>query len=592
MPLSEDFLQKLKDANPIENVVSSYVRLRRTGRNLVGLCPVHGEKTPSFVLYPENDSFYCFGCGAGGDTITFIRRIENLDYLEAVRMLAQRAGLEMPEDARRADGTGRIKLRILEANRLSARWFHAQLLAPIGADALAYLHTRQLTDATIRHFGLGFAPDSWDGLTNFLRGQGFSDAELVTAGLVSQNSQKTRIYDRFRGRVIFPIIDVRGNVIGFSGRVLDKSEPKYLNTAETMVFEKGRGLFALNFAKSAGGDRLLLAEGPMDVIALHQAGFPFAVATQGTALTAQQAQLMTHYAKEVIICYDADGAGRKATQRAIPILRSVGLQVRVLTIPEGKDPDEFIKTRGADRFRILLDGSGNDVEYQLSQIRQRYDGDTDDGRIHILSEAAALLAGLSNPVEADVYAGRLATEFHVQKETLLTQIAGLRRRRRKSDETREYRQIVREAGGTRDDVNPERAQHMRAARAEEALIAYLMRNPDRAAAVRAALPPERMVTSFNRGLYDRITRYIAEQPSSINGTVPLSALSGDYSPDEMARAARILAMNSDGGNVRAAEADYIRVINEEFDRITPQQAAEATDAQLLDMMEALRRKKS
>lgn len=590
MALPEDFLQKLKDANPIEDVVSTYVRLRRTGRNLVGLCPFHGEKTPSFVLYPENDSFYCFGCGAGGDTITFIRRIENLDYMEAIRMLAQRAGLELPEDARRNDGTGRIKMRILEANREAARWYHAQLLAPEGAEALAYLRGRKLTDATIRHFGLGYAPPGWQGLTDHLRQQGFSDSELTTANLTSQG--RHTIYDRFRGRVIFPIIDVRGNVVGFSGRVLDKSEPKYLNTAETMVFEKGRGLFALNFAKNAGGERLLLAEGPMDVISLHQAGFRFAVATQGTALTPQQAQLMTHYAKEVIICYDSDAAGRKATQRAIPILRSVGLQVRVLTIPEGKDPDEFIKTRGPDRFRQLLDGSGNDVEYRLNQIRAQYDPESDDGRVHILSEAAELLAALPNQLEADVYAGRLAAEFHIQKATLLTQIETLRRRKRRSDATREYRQIVRETGGgVRDDINPERTQHMRAARAEEALIAYLMRNPDRSAAVRDALPPDMMVTSFNRDLYDRLTQYIA-QSASPNGTVPLSAFSADYSADEMSRIAQILAMNSGNANARTAEADYIRVIREEGSRLTPQQAADASNEELLDMMETLRRQKS
>lgn len=589
MALPEEFLQKLKDANPIENVVSAYVRLRRSGRNLVGLCPFHGEKSPSFFLYPENDSFYCFGCNAGGDTITFMRRIENLDYMEAVRMLAQRAGLEMPEDTRRNDGTSRLKMRILEANREAARWFHRCLTTPEGAEALAYLRGRQLTDATIKHFGLGYAPDGWHGLTNHLRAGGFTEEELVLANLAQRGSKG--IYDRFRGRVIFPIIDVRGNVIGFSGRVLEKKEPKYLNTSETLVFEKGRGLFALNFAKSAGGEKLLLAEGPMDVIALHQAGFPFAVATQGTALTPQQAQLMTHYAKEVLLCYDADAAGQKAAERAIPILRNAGLKVRVLTIPEGKDPDEFIKTRGAERFQQILDGSGNDVEYRLNKIRAKYNADAADGRVSILKEAITLLATLTGELEADVYAGRLATEFKVEKSTLLSQIEAQRRRKRREDETREYRQIVRDAGGSaRDEVNPERSRNIRAARAEEALIAYLMRNPDRADAVREALPPDVFVTAFNRTLYERLTDYIAQSVWH-GGAVPLTVFSEQYSPDEMSRIAEIMAKNSSSANNREAERDYIRVIREEAQRPTIEKLAESDNAAILASLEALRKQK-
>ena len=588
MALPEEFLQRLKDANPIEQVVSSYVRMRRSGKNLMGLCPFHGEKTPSFVLYPENDSFYCFGCHVGGDTITFVRRIENLDYMEAVKMLAQRAGLDMPEDTRRNDGTARIKMRILEANREAARWFHRCLIGPEGTDALAYLRGRKLSDGIITRFGLGSAPDSWQGLSNHLRKLGFTDEELVTANLASRGGRG--IYDRFRGRVIFPIIDVRGNVTGFSGRAVGDNGPKYLNTAETLVFEKGRGLFALNFAKNAGGQRLLLAEGPMDVIALHQAGFNFAVATQGTALTQQQAQLMTHYAKEVLLCYDADAAGQKASERAIPILRNAGLKVRVITIPEGKDPDEFIRTRGADRFRQLLDGSGNDVEYRLNKIRAKYDPDSADGRVNILREAIELLADLTGELEADVYAGKLAGEFRVEKATLLSQIDQRRRRRQKEDNAKEYRQIVRDTGGSvRDSINPQRSAHIKAARAEEALIAYLMRNPDRAAEVFAALPAEEFTTDFNRNLYIRLQEHLQSHPAG--GTVALTVFSEDHSPDEMSRIAEILAKNNANANNRAAERDYIRVIREEHRKMTPQELAQADDETILAQMEALRRKK-
>ncbi len=588
MALPEEFLQRLKDANPIEQVVSSYVRMRRSGKNLMGLCPFHGEKTPSFVLYPENDSFYCFGCHVGGDTITFVRRIENLDYMEAVKMLAQRAGLDMPEDTRRNDGTAKIKMRILEANREAARWFHRCLVGPEGTDALAYLRGRQLSNAIITRFGLGYAPDSWQGLSNHLRKMGFSDDELVTANLASRGGKG--IYDRFRGRVIFPIIDVRGNVTGFSGRAVSDNGPKYLNTAETLVFEKGRGLFALNFAKNAGGQRLLLAEGPMDVIALHQAGFNFAVATQGTALTQQQAQLMTHYAKEVLLCYDADAAGQKASERAIPILRNAGLKVRVITIPEGKDPDEFIRTRGADRFRQLLDGSGNDVEYRLNKIRAKYDPDSADGRVNILREAIELLADLTGELEADIYAGKLAGEFRVEKATLLSQIEQRRRRRQREESVKEYRQIVRETGGSiRDPINPERSANIKAARAEESLIAYLMRNPDRAAEVFAELPAEEFSTTFNQSLYTRLQEYLQNHPAG--GIVPLTVFSEDHSPDEMSRIAEILAKNNANANNRAAERDYIRVIREEHRKMTPQELAQADDETILAQMEALRRKK-
>jgi DNA primase len=358
-----------------------------------------------------------------------------------------------------------------------------------------------------------------------------------------------------------------------------------------LVFEKGRGLFALNFAKNAGGQRLLLAEGPMDVIALHQAGFNFAVATQGTALTQQQAQLMTHYAKEVLLCYDADAAGQKASERAIPILRNAGLKVRVITIPEGKDPDEFIRTRGADRFRQLLDGSGNDVEYRLNKIRAKYDPDSADGRVNILREAIELLADLTGELEADIYAGKLAGGFRVAKATLLSQIEQRRRRRQREDSAKEYRQIVRETGGSiRDAINPERSANIKAARAEESLIAYLMRNPDRAAEVFEALPAEEFSTNFNRSLYTRLQEYLQNHPAG--GIVPLTVFSEDHSPDEMSRIAEILAKNNANANNRTAERDYIRVIREEHRKLTPQQLAQADDETILAQMEALRRKKS
>ncbi|WP_411655389.1 DNA primase [Anaeromassilibacillus sp. SJQ-1] len=334
MPLPEAFLQELKMRSDISDVVSSYVGLRRSGRNLVGLCPFHNEKTPSFNVYPENGSFYCFGCGVGGDVITFIRRIENLDYMEAVRFLAQRAGLQVPEN-RVDDGMAKLRARVLEINRETARFYHAMLMSEQGRPGLAYLQDRGLTQATIRHFGLGYSPPSRYALVDYLAQKGYQPSEMIQAN-VAFKGRSGRAVDRFSGRVMYPIIDLRGNVIAFGGRVLTDAKPKYLNTSDTLVFRKSDALFALNFAKNQGSQQLILAEGYMDVIALHQAGFSNAVATLGTALTTDQARLMSRYAKEVVICYDADEAGQKATARAIPMLRDAGLLVKVLNIVGGK----------------------------------------------------------------------------------------------------------------------------------------------------------------------------------------------------------------------------------------------------------------
>lgn len=585
MPLPADFLEALKARNDIESVVSSYVNLRRSGRNMTGLCPFHNEKTPSFMIYPENNSFYCFGCGAGGDAITFIRRIENLDYMEAVRFLAQRAGMEMPEQTRGDEGLAKLRLRLLEANREAARFYHKTLLTPQGEKALAYLRGRRLSDATIRHFGLGYSPDGWTGLSDFLKGKGFSEKELVQANL-SVPRKSGGVYDRFRNRVMFPIIDLRGNVIGFGGRVMEKAEPKYLNTADTLVFNKGNGLFAMNFAKNVGGDQILLAEGYMDVISLHQAGFQTAVASLGTALTPEQARLIARYAKEAIICYDADGAGQRATARAIPILKNAGLQVRVLTIPEGKDPDEFIKTKGPERFKFILEESGNDVDYRLQKLRGQFRVSTPDGRIGFLNAAMELLAGLENPIEQDIYAGRLSSEFGVEKATLLHQISNLRRKKAKNNQKNEIRQVQRQLSGEKDHINPQRGKNMRAALAEEAIIAYLIRNPDRAEAVSKKLSSSCFCTEFNRGVYEKTVNWLLK-----GKTVGIESFSEDYSVDEMSRIAQILVKGSDNKNTLEAENDYVRVILEEASRPSTEQVASGSDEDFLKYLEQLKKRK-
>ena len=504
MALPEQFLTELLDRCDMESLVSSYVPLRRRGRTLVGLCPFHGEKTASFTVYPENNSFYCFGCGTGGDAITFVKKIENLDYIDAVRFLADRAGIPVPETERENDAVSKLRMRILEANREAARLFHSVLYSPQGKAGLEYFYSRGYTDATIRRFGLGYCPD-FGTVRNALRQKGFKDEELIAAFLCRRSQKNnTQLYDIFHHRVIVPIIDVRGNVIAFGGRVLDDSKPKYLNTSDTPVFKKSGQLFALNYAKATAGSGLILCEGYMDVIALHQAGFTNAVATLGTALTSDHASLLSRYTDSITLIFDADEAGQKAAKRSIDILRPTGLQLRVVNIPEAKDPDEFIRKNGAERFKLLLERSANDVEYRLMEIGRRHVLTSAGGRAAYLSEAAALLATLHNPIERDVYAGKLAEEMNVSKTSILTQIDQLAARARRREQKTELRRVTQQQEKDLRQANPEATAHLRAASAEEALLGILILHPDYIRTVREKLAPEQMATSFNRGIYQTL----------------------------------------------------------------------------------------
>ena len=531
--LPDSFIQELIAKNDIESVVSSYVALKRRGRNLVGLCPFHGEKTPSFNLYPETASFYCFGCGAGGDVITFIKRIENLSYIDAVKFLADRVGMTMPEHSF-DDTVSKQRVRILEANREAARLYHKCLYTAEGREALDYYHRRGYTDATIRHFGLGYAPQSFNFLRDELRKKGYHDEELRAAWLCGK-SQKGSIYDLFRNRVMIPIIDVRGNVIAFGGRVLDDSKPKYLNSGDTPVFKKTNNLFALNFAKQGNHQQLILCEGYMDVIALHQAGFTNAVAALGTSFTAEHARLMSRYTDEAILIFDADEAGRKGAQRAIGLLRDVGIRIRLVTIPDGKDPDEFIKKNGAEHFKLLIDRSANDVEYRLVELGKRHLLNTSDGKVNYLKEVADFLAGLSDPLEREVYATRVATDLGVSKDNLLMQVSNRLRSRKKQQQERQISQIVRQSETAIKKVNPDAATAVRAASAEEALLGLLILNPDYVGVVEPILPASMMVTAFNRRVYE----WLLDRVHS-GKMVELSYLAEEYDADEMAYISRMV----------------------------------------------------
>ncbi len=588
MPLPDSFLQELKLRSDIADVVSSYVTLRRSGRNLVGLCPFHGEKTPSFNVYPDNGSFYCFGCHVGGDVISFVRKIEKLDYLEAVRFLADRAGLQMPE-SRADDGMAAQRRRMLELNRETARYYHAVLNSDVGREGMEYLRGRALTLKTIRHFGLGFAPPGRFALVNHLRDKGFTEEEAIRANVAFRGRNGGAV-DRFFNRVMFPIIDLRGNVIAFGGRVLGDGKPKYLNTSDTLVFHKSGSLFALNFAKNEQAGRLILAEGYMDVISLHQAGFPTAVATLGTSLTDEQARLMARYAKEVVLCYDADEAGQNATARAIPMLRAAGLLVKVLAVPNGKDPDEFIRSygdQGYARFKSLLDSTGNDVEYRLQKLRQAHPLDEPAERVAFLTGAAELIAGLQNRIEQEVYAGRLAEETGVDRSAILRQADSIARKRRGEEKKKEFREFQRDAVGLRDRVNPDKSSNLRAAAAEEALLSAMLRYPELAQLAAGLLSPDDFVTAFNRRVFQTLTQKLAA------GTeLSLSAVSADLSEDELSSVARMMARYHD---VPASERDvkeYIQVLKSEQAALRVRQtAAESQPQELLSYLESLRNQK-
>ena len=587
MAFPEGFLQELKMRNDITEVVSPYVNLKRRGRNMVGLCPFHGEKTPSFNIYTENGSFYCFGCGVGGDVISFIMKIENLDYVDAVKFLAQRAGMELPENSY-DDSMSKLRKRIYEANREAARFYYKTLYQPLGKEGLDYLHGRMLSDRTIRHFGLGFADDDWSSLTTHLKSLGFSENELVSANLAVQRRSGNGVYDRFTNRVMFPIIDLRGNVIAFGGRIMTDQKPKYLNTSDTPVFKKSENLFSLNNAKNAGSRTLMLCEGYMDVIAVTQAGFKNAVATLGTALTTEQAMLIKRYADEVIICYDADEAGQKATARAIPILRNAGLLVRVLTIPNGKDPDEFIKSQGADgpeAFKAIIDRSGNDVDYRLQKLKADFNLDVSDGKVGYLEAASRIIASIQSPIEQDVYASKLCKEFQIDKNAFKAQLQKLNKSRYRED-YRKQQQIIRaDLSGRGDRVDTDKAKVPRSSSAEEALVVYLINNPDSAERISGEISAEQFQNSLMRRYYEYFLFRIKDGKDALN------SVSADFTSDEVNKIYGMLRKYASVAQTKKSLEEYIKVIREESAKPKHDEVGKMSGEELNDYLRKLREAK-
>ena len=584
--LPELFIQQLKQSCDMERIVSGYLPLKKKGRYLVGLCPFHSEKSPSFYVYPQNQSFYCFGCGAGGDVITFIRRIENLEYMEAVKLLADRCGLELPMDSDQSDERSMLKKRVLEINRESARFFHSCLMSEQGRQAYEYLISRGRDRKTIRHFGLGYAPAGWDGLLNHLRTKGFSDNDMLEANVVTKG--KYGPHDRFSNRVIFPIIDLRGNVVAFGGRALDDKGAKYLNSSDTPVFKKSKTLFALNFAKTSKRPGLILAEGYMDVIAIHQAGFDNAVATLGTALTEEQARLISQYAERVVLAYDSDGPGQAATKRAMNIFDEVGVKVSVLSMTGAKDPDEFIKKYGTERFAMLLDNSRNPVEFELSKLRTTHDTAQADGKVGYLKEACKLFAGIRNPVEREVYITQTANELAISPQAIKAQIENL-------DKRESYRQRKQQRADTniyngrmaaaKDDL--QRRTNLRYAMAEEGVLFCLMKNPDSYPQVSNRVSEQDFVTDINRQLYLALSQRLEQ-----GQTVEMIDLSSQLSPELMGRISAIMATAPSQRCDEQTLGDYIARLIEHRSVKTEREVAQMDDNDLGEYVKQLAAKKN
>ena len=575
MAFPPSFIDELVARNPIEDVVGQYVNLKRSGGNMFGLCPFHGEKTASFSVAPDKGIYYCFGCHKGGGVINFQMEIEGLSYPDAVRALAKRVGMAVPEDEQ-YQSRYRAQERLWALHKEAARFFHEQLHSPAGKECLAYVQKRGLTAASVTRFGIGYAPDSWNALVDAMRKKGYTDQELRDGDLVGEKNG--RIYDRFRNRLMFPIIDVRGNVIGFGGRVLDDSTPKYLNTSETIIFNKRKNLFGLNLAKKSKAGSLLLVEGNLDVVALHQYGFDNAIASLGTSLTEKQAALMGRYTDQVVLLYDGDNAGQNATQRAIPILERAGLQVKVLKMRDAKDPDEFLKKFGADRFKLLLNESSNRVEYQLNAIRMQYDLKVDEQRVKFLQEAANLIATLNSPVQQEIYAHRVADTGSISFEAMKIEIDKAFKRRKYREKKKQESIDLSPAKTLQPRSNALRYTNLKSAMAEEGLISMALRTPsllDQTGALKAEM--------FSSALLGNVFSQLKQRHDS-GLDVSLGVLE-DLNPEEMSHITGIFQRQEGAANAQAF-SDCVKTVLSEH-----QAAGVSSEDDLLAYQNKLRESK-
>lgn len=579
MAIPSSFIDDLVARSDIVDVVSDYVKLTPKGGSYWGLCPFHGEKTPSFHVRADQQNYHCFGCGKGGGVISFVMEVENLPYLDALRLLAKRAGVEFPEQ-NMDQRSRRKRARLLELNKEAARFFHSQLHGPAGRQGLEYLQRRGLSRGIMTRFGLGFAPDNWDSLIRAMAQKGYEKGDLLEAGL-AVSSQKGRIYDRFRGRVMFPIIDLRGDVIGFGGRVMGDGAPKYLNSPDSPVFNKSRNLFALNLAKNTKLGRIVLTEGYMDTISLYQAGFDCAVASLGTSLTADHAKLLSRFTKEVVICYDADSAGIQAANRAIPLLEKTGLKVRVVRVHGAKDPDEFLKKFGPDAFARLLDQSENYVNYNLRQIQEKYDLNDPIQRAEFARAGAEVISQLESPVEREVHAGQLAQTTGVGKDALLQEIQRFRKQRFYQAKRKQERRDLTPVNQIQPKSRQMRYDNPRSARAEEGILRLLMLDSSLAQQISDLTPAD--FTAPVLGKIYGVLRDRMDQGRSLQ----LGALEGELSGEEISLLTEIMGRPASLENGAAAMADYRSVM--ETERMKQQTTTD--EAVLLAARDNYRKKK-
>ena len=573
------FLDEVVARNPIEEVVGQTVQLKRSGSNLFGLCPFHGEKTASFSVAPDKGIYYCFGCHKGGGVINFVMELEGLSYGDAVRSLAQRAGLEVPEDEQ-YQSRYKQQERLWALHKDAARFFHSQLYSPLGTEALAYAQKRGMPQKILTAFGIGYAPDSWDSLVRAMKQKGYTEQELKDSGLVTVSQKNGNIFDRFRDRLMFPIIDVRGNIIGFGGRILnnDPNAAKYLNSPETLIFNKRKNLFALNLAKKSKLGYIILVEGYMDAISLHQYGFDCAVASLGTALTEDGATLLSRYTEQVVLIYDGDNAGQRATARAIPILERAGLQVKVLQMQDAKDPDEYLKKFGADKFRLLLEGCANRVEYQLSAIEKKYDLRQDDQRVQYLQECAQLVSSLPSAVQREVYVHRVAETAKISPEAMKLEVDKAYKRRVARDKKKQEKIDLAPAQTLQPKARGIRYDNVKSAMAEETLLAQIMREPALLEKTRN-LKAEEFSAPLLAKVYSQLrTRYDS-------GLEVSAAVLEDLSAEESAHIALVLQRQE--GNVSdQVVSDCVRTIQSQH------QASQVHSEQdLLAMREQLKQRK-
>lgn len=546
MKIPKNIIEEIEQRSDISDIISSYVSLQRAGSNLKGLCPFHSEKTPSFTVFPATRSFYCFGCGSGGDVFTFIMKVENLDYYGAVEFLAERAGIRIPKsDELHIKNDDLTRKRVYEINLEAAKFFRKCLFdSKIGSAGMNYLtESRKLSMSVIKHFGLGFAPDSFNLFGDHMRSLGFKNEELNKCYLLGHSEKNGRYYDLFRNRIIFPIIDTSGNIIAFGGRVMDDSKPKYLNSSDTPGFKKSRNLFALNYAKNFCSEALILCEGYMDVIALHAAGFENAVATLGTAITSEQARIMARYTQKVIISYDSDAAGQNAADKAMRLLGEVGLDVKVLKLDGAKDPDEFIKKFGRDRFAMALSGSKSGFEHKLDNIIVKYDTNTVDGRIKAASDICSIISFYGSNVEREIYLSMTAERLGVPIESLRSDVEKIKKKQYREYRQKEGRDAVSSAKHFGDKVNPDAASNLAATGAEEVILGLLLLFDEYRNDIvngNVNLNPDDFITAFGKKVFE-----IVIELQKNHGTCS-SALLGEYfSPDEMGRMQKLIRNRSD-----------------------------------------------